>query len=177
MTIPASVTKHKNLLGIGAAVFSVGLFGAAAFAVYENQTTAAPAPATADAPAVTPEPSAAPSDQPAQGRDMLKSVARDALRTAARYLGLPPKEAKAETEKAAVTGGSSGGGNCIGVERGMSAVDVDKKAGKPDETRNDEETRGRRPVEEKYWMGHRQSENGYDDQPGRPKVRGSIHPN
>lgn len=57
-------------------------------------------------------------------------------------LGLPPKEAKAETEKAAVTGGSSGGGNCISVERGMSAADVDKKAGKPDETRNDEETRG-----------------------------------
>ena len=96
MTIPASVTKHKNLLGIGAAVFSVGLFGAAAFAVYENQTTAAPAPATADAPAVTPEPSAAPSDQPAQGRDMLKSVARDALKTAATYLGLPPKDLMAQ---------------------------------------------------------------------------------
>ena len=65
MKIPASLTKHKNLLGIGAAVFSVGLFGAAAFAVYENQTTATPEPAAADAPAVTPEPSAAPSDQPA----------------------------------------------------------------------------------------------------------------
>src|SRR5207245_9340477 len=56
----------------------------------------APAPAAADAPAVTPEPSAAPSDQPAQGRDMLKSVARDALRTAATYLGLPPKDLMAE---------------------------------------------------------------------------------
>src|SRR3989475_7413390 len=96
MTIPASVTKHKNLLGIGAAVFSVGLFGAAAFAVYENQTTAAPAPAAADAPAVTPEPNAAPSDQPAQGRDMPKSVPRDALKTAAPYLCLPPEDLMAE---------------------------------------------------------------------------------
>ena len=96
MKIPASVTKHKNLLGLGAALFSVGIFGAVGFAVYENQTTAAPAPVAEDEPAATPEPGAAPSDQSAQTRDILKSVARDALKTAATYLGLPPNDLMAQ---------------------------------------------------------------------------------
>src|SRR2546425_4389602 len=116
MKIPASVTKRKNLLGIGAAVFSVGLFGAVAFAVYENQT-AAPASVAADEPVATPEPTVAPPDQPAQGRDVLKSVARDALKTAATYLGLQPKDLMAQVaagkslaDIASATAGKSRGG-------------------------------------------------------------------
>lgn len=53
-------------------------------------------------------------------------------------LALPSKP-KAAATKASVSGS---GGTCVAIERGMSSADVLAKAGKPDETRSDEETRG-----------------------------------
>lgn len=56
-------------------------------------------------------------------------------------LALPSKSAEAATTKASAAA-AGGSGTCIAIERGMSSADVLAKAGKPDETRSDEETRG-----------------------------------
>ena len=52
---------------------------------------------------------------------------------------LPSKKSAAVT---AAAGGNSTAFGCLAVEKGMGGDDVQKKAGKPDEKRSDEDTRG-----------------------------------
>ncbi len=83
--------NKKNLLAIGAAILSVGLFGAAAFALYEDQgpsaapTTATSQPTAAPSPYLTP---GAPAKGDESGRDLLGNVTQ----TAATYLGTSPQD-------------------------------------------------------------------------------------
>jgi hypothetical protein len=91
MKIPASIAKHKSLIGIGAAVLSVAAFGAVALAVYEGH---APAPSAVEQPLATSEPAtdAAPTNAPAPARSLLKKVVGDVARTSATYLGVSPQD-------------------------------------------------------------------------------------
>ncbi len=78
--------NRKNLLAISAAILSVGLFGAGAFALYEDQgPSGAPSAATSQ-PTPTPSPYGTPAT-PAKGDKSLRGLLGNLTQTAATYLG------------------------------------------------------------------------------------------
>ncbi len=87
--------NKKNLLAIGAAILSVGLFGAGAFALYEDQGPSGAPTATTSQPTATPSPyvtPATPAKGDKSGRDFLGNVAQ----TAATYLGTSQQDLQAQ---------------------------------------------------------------------------------
>ena len=103
----------KRTLAVGVAVLGVGLFGVAAYAIYNGEQTPAAA-----APAATPDPALAmpsPSAMPAQGKDhALKQIVGDLMASASTYLGVPNdqlmtelKSGKSLADIAAATPGKS----------------------------------------------------------------------
>ncbi len=83
--------NRKDLLAIGAAVLSVGLFGAAAVAIYEDQNSPQAPAANVEQAAATPSPSTQPPAQDKAGKSM-RDLFGNLTQSAAAYLGLSQQD-------------------------------------------------------------------------------------